>query len=111
MTVSQWRVAARKRWMWRRPTPAVRRSPREGPVRAAVVATVVVVVPAVRPGLASLCLEAAAAAAAVVRPRKASSRQQARLERRNTFTSQYRQQVGGRWGGKIAQGEHRSARL
>src|SRR3954451_13201544 len=43
MTVSQCRVCVRRRRMWLRQAAAVRSSQREGPVRASVVATVVLV--------------------------------------------------------------------
>jgi hypothetical protein len=82
ITVSQCCVSVRKRRMWRRLTAAVRNSQRDGSVRAAVVATVVLV-PVVGLEPAWLVFEAAAAAAAVVRPANASRSPQARIERRN----------------------------
>jgi hypothetical protein len=86
MTVSQWRVSARKRRMWRRHLAAVRNSQRDGTCWASVVATVVLVVAV---GFEPLCVfsEAPAAAAAVVKPANASRSPQARMERRNAFTS------------------------
>src|SRR4051794_6963108 len=95
ITVSQCCVSVRKRRMWPRQTAAVRNSQREG----ALVATGVVVVPVVGPELLSLFLEAGAAPAAVAMPANASRSPQARIERRNAFTSQGRLQVGGRAGG------------
>ena len=44
MTVSQCRVSARKRWIWRREAAAVRSSQREGTSRDSVVLTVEVAV-------------------------------------------------------------------
>jgi hypothetical protein len=90
MTVSQCRVSARKRWIWRREADAARSSQREGTSRDAVVLTVevaVVVVPVVVFGLSWLFFEAVAAAAAVAMPANASRSPQARIERRNAITS------------------------
>src|SRR5262249_2686234 len=88
--------------MWRRQRAAVRRSQRESAFPEAVVVTVVlvVVVPVVGLGLVPLGFEAGGAAAAVVRPANASRSPEARMERRNAFTSRSRLQVGGRTGGK-----------
>src|SRR6266550_4707069 len=98
ITVSQCCVSVRKRRMWRRQTAAVRNSQREGPCRDSVAPTVVLVL-VLGFGLLWLPPEPAAAAAAVVMPANASRSPQARIERRNAFTSRSRLQVGGRAGG------------
>src|SRR6185312_5560695 len=86
ITVSQCCVSVRKRLMWRRQTAAVRTSQREGPCRDAVAPAVVVVL-AVGLGLLFVPPEAARAAPAVVMPANTSRSPQARIERRNAFTS------------------------
>jgi hypothetical protein len=75
--------------MWRRQVAAVRSSQREGAFPEVVVPGVVVVVlvPVVGVGLVPLVFEAAAAAAAVVKPANASRSPQARIERRKSSTS------------------------
>jgi hypothetical protein len=85
MTVSQWRVSARKRRMWRRQTFAARTSQREGaspelvvPVAVVVLVLVLVVEVSVPP----------AAAAAVAMPANASRSPQARMERRKSIPPQ-----------------------
>ena len=85
MTVSQCRVSAWKRRIWRREAAASRNSQREGVFAGAVVtAVVLVVVPALV--LPSVVFEPAAAAA-VTMPANASSSPQARIERRKSSTS------------------------
>jgi hypothetical protein len=88
MTVSQWRVSARKRRIWRRQRASCRSSQREGvftdPVVPLVVVVVVVVFVLVAGlELSPLLLDAVAAAAAVAMPANASRSPQARMKRRN----------------------------
>jgi hypothetical protein len=87
MTVSQCRVSARKRWIWRREVAAVRSSQREGTCRDSVVLTVEVAVVVVPVAVFGLVFKAVAAVAAVAMPANASRSPQARIERRKSRTS------------------------